>query len=110
LEVKLVDKSAKVVRVFELITYLASSARGLIEEPREYGPLRCLDAIRRFIDLAIETGLVDDSVTVNYLLELKDRLSKGILLVLYNPEEFKKFIIEVNIELARKVVEALEKQ
>ena len=104
------DKSAKVVRVFELITYLASSARGLIEEPREYGPLRCLDAIRRFIDLAIETGLVDDSVTVNYLLELKDRLSKGILLVLYNPEEFKKFIIEVNIELARKVVEALEKQ
>jgi len=105
-----VDKSAKVVRVFELITYLASSARGLIEEPREYGPLRCLDAIRRFIDLAIETGLVDDSVTVNYLLELKDRLSKGILLVLYNPEEFKKFIIEVNIELARKVVEALEKQ
>ena len=104
------SKSARVIRVFELMAYLASSARGLLEEPREYGPLRCLDAIRRLIDLALETGLVEDSATVNYLLELKDKLSKGILLVLYNPEEFKKFIVDINVELAKKAVEALEKQ
>jgi hypothetical protein len=89
---------------------LASSARGLLEEPREYGPLRCLDAMRRLIDLALKINLVEDNTIASYLLELKGKLSKGILLLLYNPEEFKKFIVDVNIELARKAVEVLEKQ
>jgi hypothetical protein len=105
-----VSASTKTVRVFELIAYLASSARGLLEEPREYGSLRCLDAMRRLIDLALKINLVKDSAIASYLLELKGKLSKGILLLLYNPEEFKKFIVDVNIELARKAVEVLEKQ
>lgn len=78
--------STKTVRVFKLIAYLASSARGLLEEPHEYGPLRCLDAMRRLIDVALKINLVEDSAIASYLLELKGKLSKGILLLLYNPK------------------------
>lgn len=39
-----------------LTAYLLSSGRGLLEEPREYGPLRCLDAARRVLSLRSDLG------------------------------------------------------
>ena len=39
-----------------LAAYLLSSGRGLLEEPREYGPLRCLDAARRVLSLRADLG------------------------------------------------------
>lgn len=99
----------EVVKLFELLDYLASSARGLFEEPREYGPLRCLDAMKRIIEAALELGLVENAELVGYLKELGERLGKGMLLVLYNVEEFKKFVVEVNVELSAKTLEVLEK-
>ncbi|WP_017602838.1 DUF6092 family protein [Nocardiopsis alkaliphila] len=39
-----------------LAAYLLSSGRGLLEEPRSYGPLRCLDAARRVLRLRVEAG------------------------------------------------------
>ncbi|MBE2999812.1 hypothetical protein IDM40_14010 [Nocardiopsis sp. HNM0947] len=39
-----------------LAAYLLSSGRGLLEEPREYGPLRCLDAARRVLALRSDLG------------------------------------------------------
>ncbi|MFD0690673.1 DUF6092 family protein [Actinomadura fibrosa] len=40
-----------------LAAYLLSSGRGLVEEPPQYGPLRCLDAARRLLELAARTGV-----------------------------------------------------
>lgn len=42
-----------------LAAYLLSSGRGLLEEPRAYGPLRCLDAARRVLSLRSELGSAD---------------------------------------------------
>jgi hypothetical protein len=42
--------------------------------------------MRRLIDLALKINLVEDSAIASYLLELKGKLSKGILLLLYNPK------------------------
>lgn len=42
-----------------LAAYLLSSGRGLLGEPRDYGPLRCLDAARRVLTLRSETGPPD---------------------------------------------------
>ncbi|GAB3441485.1 hypothetical protein GCM10027570_07720 [Streptomonospora sediminis] len=39
-----------------LAAYLLSSSRGLLEEPPEYGTLRCLDASRRVLALAARLG------------------------------------------------------
>jgi len=98
------DKEVKSnIRIYEFITFLASSARGLFEEPQTYGPFRCLDAITRFINLIEELGYSDP-----YLKELKKDIEKGKYLVLASEEDFKKFIIELNVKLARKIKELLE--
>lgn len=41
---------------FEFATFLATSARGCIEEPALYGSLRLLDALSRFVEFCRETG------------------------------------------------------
>jgi hypothetical protein len=46
-----------------LTAYLLSSGRGLLEEPQKYGPLRCLDAARRVLALAVQAGVVHEGVT-----------------------------------------------
>lgn len=103
------NEDKKTVRVFEILTYLASSARGLLEEPREYGPLRCLDAMRRLIDVVLEIGLIEDEEVAKYLEGLKNKLSQGIVLLMYSAEEFRKFIINVNVELSEETTKLLEK-
>ena len=42
--------------LFELIGYLLSSARGLHEEPAEYGPFRLAEAVSRLSGLMAEGG------------------------------------------------------
>jgi hypothetical protein len=43
----------------EILTYLATSARGTIDEPRLYGPLRLMEAANRMIHLMEQLGLSD---------------------------------------------------
>lgn len=40
--------------VFELCAYLAASAEGLKDEPKDYGPLRLLEILSRLANLAAE--------------------------------------------------------
>jgi len=44
-----------------LLCFLTSSARGLAHEPRDYGPLRLMDAASRLIEAMEKTGLADGS-------------------------------------------------
>ncbi|WP_240974255.1 DUF6092 family protein [Nonomuraea composti] len=45
-----------------IAAYLLSSGRGLLDEPAAYGPLRCLDAARRVLTLAIRAGAGNEDV------------------------------------------------
>ncbi|MFC5181347.1 DUF6092 family protein [Actinomadura harenae] len=45
-----------------LTAYLLSSGRGLFDEPRAYGPLRCADAARRALALAEQSGIDNEEV------------------------------------------------
>jgi len=87
---------------YELIAFLASSANGLLMEPRLYGPLRCLDAISRLIEFLEKTRCVELD---DFLKALKEEVDKGKLLVLVDEEKFKKFIIDLNMKLADRVKE-----
>jgi|LDZT01.1.fsa_nt_gi hypothetical protein len=44
--------------LFKIVGFLLSSAQGLLEEPKEYGPLRLLEAASRIIEY--ETKQKDD--------------------------------------------------
>lgn len=46
----------------EILTYLATSARGTIYEPRLYGPLRLMEAANRLIHLMGRMGLSDTNL------------------------------------------------
>ena len=45
---------------YRLITFLLTSARGCVNEPKMYGPFRLLDASKRLIDLLDARGLADE--------------------------------------------------
>ena len=94
-------------KILEHLAFLTSSASGLFVEPREYGPLRCIDAMRRFIDLVLSLGVVEDEELVRDLQEMRKELDKGVVLLMYSTEEFTKFVSDINRELARKVKQAL---
>ena len=44
---------------YGLTSFLLTSARGCVDEPKMYGPFRLLDASRRLIDLLEARGLAD---------------------------------------------------
>ena len=58
----------------DLICYLIASARGLIAEPKLYGPMRLVDAAGRLIDLADHCGMHDARLE-----EIAKRIDEGNL-------------------------------
>ena len=46
--------------LFLLLGYLLTSARGLADEPKGYGPFRLLDATGRLLEIMEEHGMGDD--------------------------------------------------
>ncbi len=95
-------------RILEYLAFLSSSASGLFIEPKEYGPLRCIDAMRRFIDLVLGLEIIKDEELVKDLQKMRKELDRGgVVLLMYSNEEFAKFVSDMNRELARKVKQAL---
>ncbi len=45
-----------------LVGFMLTSARGLVEEPKSYGPSRLLDAAGRVLDTMEEHGMLDQSL------------------------------------------------
>ncbi|MGB9800339.1 MAG: DUF6092 family protein [Thermanaerothrix sp.] len=55
---------------FHLIAYMITSARGLYEEPADYGVFRLLDSAGRLLDILQNQGLLTD----RFLLDLKQKI------------------------------------
>ncbi|MEM3489957.1 MAG: DUF6092 family protein [Nitrososphaerota archaeon] len=45
-----------------LISYLVTSARGCVDEPKSYGPFRLVDAASRLIEIMNKYGISDDTL------------------------------------------------
>jgi hypothetical protein len=58
--------------LFYLIAYLITSARGLLDEPAEYGIYRLLDTTGRLLEILEANQLMDDP----FLQDLKNRISE----------------------------------
>lgn len=56
--------------IFHLIAFMMTSARGLYEEPADYGVFRLLDSAGRLLDILQNQSLLTDP----FLLELKQKI------------------------------------
>ena len=79
---------------FDLCMYLATSAEGLKEEPKDYGPLRLLEALERLALLVAEAH--DDA----FLREIAESVGVKQDLVMTDTEAFYRAIEELVIKFA----------
>lgn len=81
---------------FQLLAFLITSARGCIDEPKLYGPLRLLDAATKLIEIMEEEGK-----TTPEIVELQRLIDEKKDLVMYDEEAFVKFLDELSKRLAK---------
>lgn len=86
--------------IIKLIAYMISSARGLILEPKLYGPLRLIDSVSRLIEMLNKKKLV-----TRELLELKKKIDSKKMVLMSDKEKF----VELLDELVSDVTRTLEK-
>ena len=75
--------------VFNLSTYLLTSARGCIDEPLLYGPLRLIEALSRLATLSQHASCVERD---DFLLAAKKKIDDGKYVVMQSEEEFERFL------------------
>ena len=81
------DSAALEARVFDLVGYMTSSARNLIEETSAYGPFRLVDAASRLIAVLEQSGVKSPRLAA-----LRQEIDKGKYAVTVGPDEFKAFL------------------
>ena len=86
--------------LFELACFLATSARGCVDEPHLYGPLRLIDGLSRLVDLPKYAPCISSDP---FLEEVKDQIEKNKALVMYDQEKFINFLENLVIEFAKEI-------
>ncbi|EHR78174.1 hypothetical protein OCC_03948 [Thermococcus litoralis DSM 5473] len=86
---------------FKLLAFLITSARGCVGEPPLYGPLRLVDAAARLVEIMKKEGKA-----IPEIIELQKLIEEKKDLVMYDEEEFIKFLDD----LSKKLAEIIKKQ
>ena len=79
---------------FELICFMVTSARNLIQENRLYGPLRLVDAVSRLVDILEKLDLKSPRLEA-----IKERIEEGEDTVMESEEKFTTFLENLVMEL-----------
>ena len=85
--------------VFALVTYMLTSARGCVDEPKLYGPLRLIEAISRLVALTESSGLTKD----DFLANAKKEIDANKHLVMESEEKFTEFIDDLLREFTQEL-------
>jgi len=72
---------------FELICYMITSARNLIQENRLYGPFRLVDAVSRLTDIIQKLDLKSPRLD-----EIQKQIEEGKYTVMESEEKFTAFL------------------
>lgn len=88
--------------LFDLIGYLLTSARGLFDEPVEYGPFRLVEAVSRLCGLMDEGG----SRQREFLSRMRLTLDEGKLSLMTDPQAFARLLDQAVIEYTRRLKQA----
>ena len=84
------DREAFERRIFDLVGYMATSGRNLIDETQLYGPFRLVDAASRLIDILEQEGIGSSRLST-----LRERIDAGKYSVMVDADEFKNYLDEV---------------
>ncbi len=87
---------------FQLLAFLLTSARGCIDEPPIYGPLRLIDAADKLISMLMEKYRGESKE----FQEIRKKIEKARNLVLTNEEEFTKTLDELVRSLSKIIKKA----
>ena len=79
----------------ELIAYMLTSARNLMDEPTLYGPFRLLDGVSRLCDLLTESEHADKG----FLSKLKGKIDDGKFSVMTDVDSFVSLMDEVVLDI-----------
>jgi hypothetical protein len=79
---------------FELICYMVTSARNLIQENKLYGPLRLVDAVSRLVDVLEKLELKSPRLEV-----IQERIEDGEDTVMESEEKFTAFLENLVMDL-----------
>lgn len=82
---------------FQLLAFLLTSARGCVDEPAIYGPLRLIDAAERLINI-IEGKHQRRIVELE---EIRELIQKARDYVVTNEEEFIKALDQLTLKISR---------
>jgi hypothetical protein len=89
-------------RLFELIGYLLTSARGLLDEPAEYGPFRLIEAVSRLSGLMAEAGCRK----AESLRLMQRTIDEGKLSLMTDPQAFERMLDRTILEFAHLLKQA----
>jgi Family of unknown function (DUF6092) len=81
--------------LFEYALFLMTSARGCVDEPPIYGPLRLMDAVSRLTEIYSRTDAIELD---NFLLRIKKEIDVGKNKAMESNEEFVKLLDEIIVE------------
>jgi hypothetical protein len=84
--------------LFELFCFMVSSARGLMDEPKTYGPFRIIDSVSRLISILEKHGLAD-----NFLVKEREKIEEGKYSVMDSEESFKEFLDSLVVDFAKEL-------
>lgn len=91
--------------LFDLALFLIMSARGCIDEPPLYGPLRLINAISKIADFPKYAQCLKED---KFLIKMKKKIERKMDLVMYDQEKFKNFldmlVKDFSIELKRRML------
>lgn len=83
---------------FELLCYILTSARGLMDEPKMYGPFRLVDTASRLISILEKHGMAD-----NFLKREREKIDEGKCSVMESEEKFREFLDELILDFTEEL-------
>ena len=84
--------------LFDLFCFMISSARGLMDEPKAYGPFRIIDSVSRLISILERHKLADE-----FLKREKEKIEEGKYSVMDGEDKFRRFLDSLMIDFAEEL-------
>ena len=88
------------VDLYDLLSFLVSSAHLNVGEPRLYGSFRLIDAACRLIGFALESGRLEGDA---FLCEFKEKADERKLLMMTDEEGYVQFLEDATRDGAREM-------
>jgi len=84
--------------VFELLAFLATSARLCVDEPKLYGTFRLVDAASRLLGFVLESDQLEDKQSLQ---QLKDEIDEKKFLMTTDQKGYVQFLDDLTRKVAR---------